>query len=186
MKILLHSCCADCCPYICKRLKEENFKVTLFWYNPNIHPYTEYQKRLMSLGFFAQKVDLPVIYNDEYNLEGFLRGQIKALDKEELRCQFCYQLRLKETARVAKEKGFDCFTTTLLYSTHQKHNLIKEIAGDLGRVYKVKFYYEDFRGGFPEGIKLSKEMHLYRQNYCGCIFSEAERHLKKLKMKDKI
>lgn len=171
MKILLHTCCAPCSCYTTKRLKEENFNITLFWYNPNIHPYSEYQRRLNTLGYFANLKNLETIYNTEYDLEEFLKGQLNS----KLRCEFCYRKRVKQTAKFAKEKEYNCFSTTLLYSIYQKHNLVKEIAEEVSKQYKIDFYYEDFRKGFEEGIKICKSLNIYRQRYCGCIFSEKER-----------
>ena len=175
-KILLHICCGPCAVYPSKRLKEENFDVSGFWYNPNIQPYQEYRRRLMAAGYFARVTSLELIIDTEYPLQDFLRGILEKDAKEKIRCGFCYELRMERTAKVAKEKGFDYFTTTLLYSKFQQHNLITKIGERLAKKYDVGFYYEDFREGWKEGIVISKEMGLYRQQYCGCIFSEKERY----------
>ncbi len=176
MKILIHICCAPCfwAPYF--HLKEEGFDIHGFWFNPNIHPYQEYLKRLETLQEFTAKEDIRMIYKDEYNLDDFLR---KTAFRENERCRSCYYDRLKYAAIVAKKGNFDLFTTTLLYSKFQKHDLIKEIGESLGKEYGIKFFYRDFRQYWKEGIKLSKELGMYRQQYCGCIYSERDRYLGK-------
>ncbi len=178
MKLLLHVCCANCACFPVKALKEKDIQVTGFWYNPNIHPFTEHQKRLMAMGYYADKAGLPVIYRDEYMLEEWLKeiGDNYAEDK---RCGLCYRLRINLTARTAAEKGFDSFTTTLLYSKKQKKQMIKDIGEEAADKYGINFYFEDFDRGWKEGIDMSKDLGLYRQQYCGCIFSEKERYAKK-------
>ena len=175
-KVLLHICCGSCACYPYQRLKEEGFEVTGFWYNPNIQPYQEYQRRLMATGYFAQNASLKLIANTDYPLKDFLKGILQKDAFEKVRCPFCYQMRMEEAAKIAKEKNFDHFTTTSLYSKFQQHNLIKKMGEELSKKYGVNFYYEDFRKGWKEGIAISKKMGLYQQNYCGCIFSEAERY----------
>ena len=172
MKFLLHICCAPCAIYPVEQLKREGFEVQGLWYNPNIHPYQEYRRRLESFKDYAARVDLPIICKDEYGLSQFIR---EVVYRETERCLFCYRLRLKGAARIAKEREFPSFTSTLLVSQHQKHDLIKEVGGEAGKEAGVEFYYQDFRPGLKESIKLSKEMGLYRQQYCGCIYSEYER-----------
>lgn len=175
MKLLVHICCAPCfaAPYF--HLKAEGHDVHGFWYNHNIHPFTEYRKRLETLQEFAEKENFPLIVKDEYELEKFLR---KTAFREQERCKICYYDRLKYSAVIAKKGNFDAFTTTLLYSKFQKHDLIKEIGESLAKEYGVKFYYQDFREYWQEGIKISKEKEMYRQQYCGCIYSERDRYLK--------
>ena len=175
MKLLVHICCAPCfiAPYF--HLKEKGHEIHGFWYNHNIHPYTEYKKRLEALQEFAEKESFNLITKDEYELEKFLR---KSAFREQERCRSCYYERLKYAAIIAKKGNFDFFTTTLLYSKFQKHDLIKEIGESLAKEYGIKFYYEDFREYWKEGIKLSQENQMYRQQYCGCIYSERDRYLK--------
>ncbi len=175
MKLLLHVCCGPCATYPYKILKEQGLDVTGFFYNPNIHPYTEYEKRLHGFKKFSEKVDLPIIIKDSYNLEEFFRNVVF---RESERCRFCYWMRLTEAAGVAKHGKFNAFTSTLLVSPFQKHQLIREIGEEVGKVYGIDFYYEDFRKGFKDGVNLSKEMGLYRQQYCGCIYSERDRYIK--------
>ncbi len=180
LKILVHICCAPCFTYPHKRLIEEGHEVTGFFYNPNVHPYTEYKARLHALQRYTSLKPVEIIYKDEYPLEEFIRGQLKAIDEGKKRCEFCFTKRLGETAKTAREKGYDAFTTTLLESKHQPHELIKAIGERCAEEQQTKFYYEDFREGWKESINLSKELELYRQKYCGCIFSEMERYKDKL------
>lgn len=174
MKILLHICCGPCACYSVKALREEGMHLTGFWYNPNIHPYTEYKKRLDTLKEYAREMELPLIVHDDYDLEQFLQGTI---NRGARRCEHCYVMRLRAAIAVAKEKKFDGFTTTLLYSRYQKHDRIIEIANELSAEFDVPFLYRDLRVGWGEGIRISKEMGQYRQQYCGCIYSEKERYL---------
>lgn len=174
MKILLHICCANCAIYPLESIKNKGNEVIGYFFNPNIHPYQEYQKRLHTLKTYSEKVGLSVIYQDEYLLEEFLRN-VSYRVKE--RCQYCYSVRLEATARRAKNEGFDGFSTTLLQSTHQNHHLIKETGNRMAMEIGIPFYYEDFRTGWRKGLEVSKMMGLYRQQYCGCIYSEKERFL---------
>jgi len=175
MKILLHICCANCAITPLERLKENGSEVTGYFFNPNIHPYQEYQKRLDALKQYSEKVGLNVIYRDEYLLEEFLEN-VSHRVKE--RCQYCYTVRLESTAREAKKNAFDGFSTTLLQSSHQNHNQIKETGERIAHEIGIPFYYEDFRPGWKKGVEVSKAMGLYRQQYCGCIYSEKERFLR--------
>jgi hypothetical protein len=143
-----------------------------FFYNPNIHPYVEFQKRLETLRHFADLQQLPVIVHDSYDLEGFLRHVVF---REEQRCIYCYASRLEAAARIARKGKFDAFTTTLLYSKRQKHELVMELAVQVAKQFGISFHYEDFRVGWKEGQQEAKRLDLYRQQYCGCIYSEKER-----------
>ena len=176
MKILLHICCANCAIYPLEWMREKVEEVVGFFFNPNIHPYQEYQKRLDALKHYSEGVELKVIYRDEYLLEEFLRN---VSQKPEKRCSYCYSLRLRATAQEAKEKGFDQFSTTLLQSTQQDHALIKETGERFAEEFGIPFFYEDFRQGWRRGVEVSKAMGLYRQQYCGCVYSEKERFMGK-------
>lgn len=178
MKILLHACCGPCATFPVKALREAGHELHGFFYNPNIHPFQEYQRRLEAFQQFANRVDLPVIIKDDYEIEKFFR---ETAYREELRCRYCYHIRLAEAARFARKGRFEAFTTTLLVSPFQKHEWIKETGEALAEEYGVPFYYQDFRSGFSEGVALSKEMQLYRQPYCGCVFSERDRYRRKEK-----
>ncbi|MBN1949515.1 MAG: epoxyqueuosine reductase QueH, partial [Candidatus Cloacimonetes bacterium] len=172
-ELLVHVCCAPCftAPYF--HLREQGFKVTGFWYNHNIHPYQEYRKRLLALQDFAAEEKIPMIYKDEYDLEKFLR---QAAFREEQRCRFCYYDRLEYTAVIAKHGKFDAFTSTLLASKHQQQEEIAAMGEILAAKYDVPFYFQDFREYWRESIDLSKARGLYRQQYCGCIYSERDRY----------
>ena len=175
MRLLMHICCAPCDIYPLKKLRENNFCIVGFFYNPNIHPYMEYKRREDAARVFSEKSSLDVIFSEEYEMESFL--QRVAFDVQG-RCRYCYEMRLDSTARTAKAKGFDAFTTSMLYSKYQKHDMIKKIALAVSERHEMPFYYEDFRVGWKEGMIASREMGLYRQQYCGCIYSEKERYAK--------
>jgi predicted adenine nucleotide alpha hydrolase (AANH) superfamily ATPase len=173
MKILLHICCAPCAIYPVQTLTAGQHEVHGFFYNPNIHPYQEFARRVTALEEYAGLCPLPIIWDRTYDLEGFLR---LVVFREGERCRFCYYLRLTAAAQAAREGDFRAFTSTLLYSKYQKHELIREIGEQVAREVSVPFYYEDFRTGWQTGQTRSKELGLYRQPYCGCIFSERERY----------
>jgi predicted adenine nucleotide alpha hydrolase (AANH) superfamily ATPase len=173
MKILLHICCAPCAIYPVQALTGGEHEVQGFFYNPNIHPYQEFIRRTAALEEFAALRQLSVIWDRTYDLEGFLR---QVVFREAERCRFCYRLRLAAAARTAREAGCDAFTSTLLYSKYQKHELIREIGEQVARELDLPFYYEDFREGWQSGQNQSRELGLYRQPYCGCIYSERERY----------
>ena len=175
MKVLLHVCCANCAIYPVKSMRAEGLQVMGFFYRHNIHPYSECLKRQEALETYAEQSDLKVIYQEGYDLEGFIQN---VAFRESKRCNYCYHDRLRSTALLAKRGKFDYFTSTLLYSKHQKHDLIRSTGESIGKSVGVQFLYRDFREGWKEGIERSKEMGLYRQHYCGCIYSEKERYYK--------
>lgn len=175
MKILLHICCAPCTIYPLQMLRRTGFAVCGLFYNPNIHPYLEYQKRRDALGSYASETGLPVIWTEDYAMEEFLRSVVF---REEERCRYCYHLRLEQAARIAKRGKFSAFTTTLLYSRFQNHELIKSIGENLDRRWRIPFHYVDFREGWEEGIEVSRNAGIYRQSYCGCIYSEKARYFR--------
>jgi len=176
MKVLLHICCAPCAIYPLKVLRSDGVEVRGFFYNHNIHPYQEFLRRQDALKTYAETQALKVIFQDGYDMETFLQNVVF---REEQRCQYCYHDRLKTTAAMAKHGKFDYFTSTLLQSKFQKHELIRDMGESLGKTYGVPFYYHDFREGWQEGITESKRMKMYRQQYCGCIYSEKERFYRK-------
>lgn len=181
MNLLLHMCCGPCSCYPVKVLREQGIEPTGYFFNPNIHPYKEWDMRLKAAEEFAARSEMKIITDKHYMLRDFLRRALAAEQVENGRCRMCYTWRLEETARYAAENGFDAFTSTLFYSIYQQHELMKETAEHFAKVYGVKFYYEDFRPGWQEGIDMSVEMGLYRQPYCGCIFSEEERYSRELR-----
>ncbi|MDD2390392.1 MAG: epoxyqueuosine reductase QueH [Desulfobacterales bacterium] len=175
MKLLLHICCGPCAIYPVDTLKTEGFDVMGFYYRHNIHPYTECLRRQETLSAYADSINLRVIYQEGYDLEGFLRN---AVFREANRCCYCYHDRLKTTALLAKRGKFDYFSTTLLYSKFQQHDLIRSIGESVGKSAGVPFFYKDFRLGWKDGIEKSKQLGMYRQQYCGCIYSEKDRYYK--------
>lgn len=150
--------------------------MTGFFYNPNIHPFTEYQKRKDALTQVHKKTGIDIIYFDYAPQEYFHKINLKE-DKSE-RCVICWRLRLKKAAEFAKQKGFDYFSTTLLVSPYQEHELLKDIGTQVAKEENVIFYYEDFRPGFRKAQEEARAQGLYMQNYCGCLYSEMERYNK--------
>ncbi|MDH5203538.1 MAG: epoxyqueuosine reductase QueH [Nitrospirota bacterium] len=175
MKLLMHICCANCSLYPLQNLFSNGIDVKGLWLNPNIHPYTEYQKRLESLENLQKIWGLDIEYIDHYGLTDFLRTVV---NREDNRCILCYSMRLDETAKTAKKMGLDGFTTSLLVSPYQKFDILTSVGKESEKKYSIPFYCEDFRHGWKDGIILSRKLGLYRQKYCGCIYSEMERYLK--------
>lgn len=178
MDLLLHTCCAPCSVMCIETLRNEGIEPTLYWYNPNIHPATEYKMRKNTLVDYAKSVNAKLIINNEYGLRKFIstiNGDFTG------RCRFCYDMRLDETARFAAENGFSHICTTLFISPYQNHELLIETAERCAEKYNVEFLYRDFRPYFREGQDKARELGLYMQKYCGCIFSEEDRYIKKKK-----
>ena len=163
-------CCAPCAVYPVSVLEKENIKLTGFFCNPNIHPMDEYERRRETVAEYSRLKSMPVKYCDDFRQDEWEKFEGNA----EQRCGMCYALRLEMAAFCAKEGRFDAFTTTLLVSPYQKHELIKEVGEKIGREYGIEFHYRDFRPGFRLGQQQAKEMGLYRQKYCGCIISREE------------
>lgn len=178
MKVLLHCCCAPCSLSCIYPLKTEGIDVTAFWYNPNIHPFKEYEARRDCLIEYTKENGLPLLIKEEYGLVPFVKA---VADNVQGRCVYCYEHRLEETAKFAKENGFEYFTTTLLASLYQNHEAIKKAGERFAEKYSVKFLYRDFRPNFREGNALAREKKFYMQKYCGCIFSEMDRYQKQIK-----
>lgn len=174
MKLLLHACCAPCSVYCIDTLRNEGIEATMFWYNPNIHPYKEYEARRDCLIDYTKKIDVSCIVIDEYGLDEFCKNVANDLDG---RCvNYCYPVRLRKTFEYAKEHGFDTVSTTLLYSIYQKHDYIKLLCEKYAEEFGIGFLYRDFRYGFWEGHSKAKDEGLYMQKYCGCVFSEEDRY----------
>ena len=197
MKLLLHTCCAPCSVYCIKTLRKQGIEPTLFWYNPNIHPYTEYKARRNCLRDYAKSQEVELVEKDEYGLDDFVCGVLRNINESSavkstnsssddiepsdfeqamlLRCQnYCYPKRLRAVFEYAKEHGYDTVSTTLLYSIYQQHDIIKDLMETLSREYGIDFYYHDFREGWREGQDEARAAGLYMQKYCGCVFSEEE------------
>ncbi len=175
MNTLLHICCAPCSVMCIETLRGEGIEPTGFWYNPNIHPVTEYRARRNTLTEYAENINMELIKIDDYGLREFIRGIYPDLEN---RCGYCYDIRLEKAAKYAAENGFSSFSTTLLISPYQNHKLICETAQKKAEKYGIEFLYRDFRPFFREGQSKAREMGFYMQKYCGCVFSEEERYLK--------
>ena len=177
MEILLHVCCAPCSVACIQQLQEEGFALTAFWYNPNIHPFTEYRSRRDTVRSYMASVNVPLVEVDAYGLRSFLH----ALPAWDNRCETCYRMRLDAAAAYAAAHGFPAFTSTLFISPYQDHQLMAAVAEKAADAHGVRFLYRDFRPRFREGQQKAREAGLYMQKYCGCIFSEEERYQKKKK-----
>ena len=176
--LLLHSCCAPCSSYVLEYLSDY-FKITILYYNPNISPYSEYLKRkeeqIRLINTIKTKYKVDILDIDYEN--DIWEEQIKGLENEPergIRCDKCYRLRLSKTALKAKELGYDLFGTTLTVSPYKNSNTLNEIGKELMNEYKVNYLFSDFKkkDGYKRSIELSKKYNLYRQNYCGCIYSK--------------
>ena len=179
MKILLHICCAPCANRPLAALQEQGHAVTGFWYNPNIHPFTEYRSRRNTVRDYLAQIGVPLIEQNDYALRPFVRAVAEDIAH---RCVKCYEMRLYETARTAKAQGFDAFTSSLFISPYQNHSLMMEVAQAAAETHGVEFLYEDFRPLFRDGQAFAREHGFYMQKYCGCVFSEEERYLKAKKI----
>ena len=174
MKLLMHTCCAPCSVYCIDSLRQEGIEPTVYWYNPNIHPYMEYKARRDCLKEYANSINVQAIFEEDYGLDEFCREAVKDL---KARCtNYCYPVRLRKTFEYAKENGYDTVTTTLLYSIYQKHDFIKAYMEKVSKEFGIDFLYRDFRVGFWEGHQKAHDIGLYMQKYCGCIFSEEDRY----------
>lgn len=179
--LLLHSCCAPCSSHVIDLLTNF-FNITILYYNPNIEPLEEYEKRkneeVRFISEYPHKNSITMLDCDHEN--NLYHQTIKGLEKEPeggARCIKCYYLRMEKTAKLAKEKGFDYFATTLTVSPLKNSAKLNEIGKYLSEKYDIKYLYSDFKKkeGYKHSIELSKEYNLYRQDYCGCIYSKEER-----------
>lgn len=183
-KLLLHSCCAPCSSACLERLFK-SFQVTVLYYNPNIDDKSEYEKRKSEQIRFLAETGYADFLDCDHEKEEFFRIATGLENEPERgkRCFFCYQLRLEKTAVLAREKGFDYFCTTLSLSPYKNADWINEIGQELTKAYGVLFLPSDFKkqGGYLRSIELSKKYALYRQDYCGCVYSKAEMEKKREK-----
>lgn len=178
MRFLLHICCAPCSLTVVRTLQDMGHEVTGLYYNPNIHPVGEYLRRRDTLRQFQEQMGIKVLYKDnEYDPQIYFK---EIAFREANRCFHCYRIRLERTLFIAKRGRFDAYTTSLLYSKFQKHDVIADLGRDLAGGGQVGFFYHDFREGWKEGIEQSKAMGMYRQDYCGCLYSDFERRKKLL------
>ncbi len=170
--LLVHICCAPCLTYPHEWLQERKVKFKGLFFNPNIHPFQEFRKRAETLEEYSAKLGIDIAYEKRYGLLDFLHSTV---GREKERCLFCYESRLRRAASEAKAQGFSAFTSTLLVSPYQKHDLIKSTAERVAQEEGIEFFYVDWRDGYRQGVQRSLDLGLYRQRYCGCIYSEAER-----------
>ena len=178
MRVLLHVCCGPCSITVARELLDSGAQVEGLFYNPNIHPLGEYARRRDGALEVAARLDFPLtVLDSEYDPKVFFRA---VAGHEDERCGACYELRLGRTAAWARERGFDAFSSTLLYSKYQKHGAITLLGMALAGG-GLEFLYRDFRAGWGEGIRISKEWGIFRQQWCGCLYSENERYAKLLK-----
>lgn len=173
-KILLHTCCAPCTTAVVEKLRKSDYAVSGFFYNPNIHPYQEFQKRRETIEIFSSLEDFTFFTDVDYPLEDFLKQSLE----QKNRCFYCYQRRLKRTAQEAKEREFHFFSTTLLISPYQDIEALRFAGEEVGQEFGIKFYFEDFRPLYKKSREMAKAKNLYQQKYCGCIFSERDRFQK--------
>jgi len=171
--VLIHCCCAHCAAYTAQYWREQGYETTALWYNPNIHPYMEHQCRLEAMQSLAREMNLSLIVTEGYDMVDYFR---QVVGHEAQRCQYCFRLRLSKTAETAYQMGFNAFTTTLLISPHQKHDLIHETGNQLADEKGVPFLYADLRKRYSESRRMTKPLNFYRQQYCGCVYSEWERY----------
>ena len=174
MNVLLHICCAPCEIYPVENLRKAGESIAGFFYNPNIHPYSEYLKRKEEVEKYSKELALNVTIGN-YDLEDYFQHIVYDESLKKNRCPVCWWVRIRKTAQFAKECSFDAFTTTLLGSPYQDHEVIKKLCEDVANTLGVKFYYEDLRKGFSQAHDKAKAKGIYCQNYCGCLFSEKER-----------
>ncbi len=172
--VLMHMCCAPCANRPIAVLREEGLQIAGFWFNPNIHPYTEYQARKRTLEEYAKEISMKLIIGGSYDLRSFITNVADNIDG---RCGYCYRVRLEETAKYAAQNGYDSFTTSLLISPYQNFDAICAIGKAMGEQYGVQFLDRDFRPLFQEGQTFAREHGFYMQKYCGCIFSEEDRYM---------
>ncbi len=173
MRLLIHACCGPCLLTPARLLAAEGHDLLIYWYNPNVQPYREYRRRLGAFRDVVARERLRAEVADRYDIDFFLKEVAR---EREGRCPRCYAERLGRAAAFAVEKGCDAFTTTLLGSRHQNHEAIIAAGEDAARAAGVAFYYRDFRPHDRESHLLAREMGLYLQGYCGCLYSEEERY----------
>jgi predicted adenine nucleotide alpha hydrolase (AANH) superfamily ATPase len=171
--VLVHCCCAHCTAYTISYWRQQGYEPSGLWYNPNIHPYLEHQQRLGAIKSLAEIMAFPLVIAEGYGIIDYFR---QVTGHEVQRCRYCFRLRLLKTAETALKTGFDAFTTSLLISPHQKHHLLREIGDRLAEERGLPFLYADLRKRYSDSRRITKPLDLYRQHYCGCVYSEWERY----------
>lgn len=182
-KVLMHVCCAPCFITIEEDITQngmlidgerEKVELTAFWYNPNIHPKAEYERRKDSFIKYCDMKNVNRVIVDEYDMNGFIKDVVTNTGEDKkykIRCEYCYTRRLEKVFKYASENGYDIVSTTLTRSPWQNHEKINEVAGMLSKKYNVKYVYSDYRKTYYEGQRKAREYGLYMQKYCGCVFS---------------
>lgn len=173
MKLLLHICCAPCATATAQAWRADGAEIAGTYFNPNIHPFAEHEQRLATLKSYAGEIGLPLIGDPLYDVAAWLR-QIAGSDEKPDRCRICIAQRLSHTARLAAANGFDSFSTSLLISPWQEHEIIIEEGERAAAASGIDFAYRDLRTEYRLSRQMSRDAGLYRQKYCGCIYSEAE------------
>ncbi len=171
--LLLHCCCAHCAACTVDYWRRQGYSVHGYWYNPNIHPYGEHQARLEAMKSLAEQLDLPLVIADGYDIIEYFR---QVAGDEAGRCGHCFRLRLSKTAMVAREMGLGAFSSSLLISPHQRHDLLGSVGRELAGETGLDFAYADLRKRYSDSRRITKGRDLYRQQYCGCLYSEGERY----------
>ncbi len=174
--VLVHCCCAHCAAYTVRYWQEQGYDVTALWYNPNIHPYMEHQNRLEAMKTLSVNMDFDLLVVEGYDFIEYFR---RVVGHEAERCEYCFDMRLQKTVETAIEQGIGSFTSTLLISHQQKHELLRDIGNRLAQSAGVAFLYADLRKRYSDSRHITKPMELYRQQYCGCVYSEWERYTNK-------
>ncbi len=175
MRVLSHVCCAPCFTAVYEALDASGHRIEALFFNPNIQPVGEYRRRLAYINAFCRSESVNLTVGD-YDILKYFKSIDGHMDKEE-RCRRCYRLRLTSTALIAAQNDFDAFTTTLLLSPWQFHDDLKTLAQEIGDSVGVRFLYQDFRPAYRRSVEISKAQGMYRQKYCGCLFSDHERHI---------
>ncbi len=171
--VLIHCCCAHCAAYTVQYWQEQGYDVAALWYNPNIHPYMEHQNRLQAIKTLSENMRFNLLVIDGYDFVEYFR---RVVGHEGERCRYCFDMRLKKTIDKAVELGISSFTSTLLISHQQNHDLLKDIGNTLAQSTGIEFLYADLRKRYSDSRHITKPMDLYRQQYCGCVYSEWERY----------
>jgi epoxyqueuosine reductase len=180
VKLLFHICCGPCAIYPISVIHDLGIDISCYFYNPNIHPYKEFKKRIEAVSIVSRHLNVKVIYEHSYGMTHFLR---QVVFHENDRCQICYDIRLQKAVEFAVNNGFDSFSTSLLYSRYQNHGALIDKCSQLANSSRIDFFYRDFREGWQTGIDQSRALNIYRQSYCGCIYSEQERFDKDFRKK---
>ena len=175
MRLLMHICCSNCAVLPLSSMLDKGHGITGLWFNPNIHPEDEYDRRMNAVREMASVLAIDMEYRGGYGLEEFMRQLEESGAGRPGRCRVCYAMRMRETARECASGGYDAFTTSLLISPFQDHDLLVGEAESAARLYGARFHYEDFRPVWKDGQAIARGMGFYRQYYCGCVYSKAER-----------